>query len=86
MAIQLLGTARKAKADESEIAAPPGWRRARTTPSLVEVYRSVPVGGKNSWRKILAFAGPGYLVAVGYMDPGNWATDLAGGAQFPGSM
>ena len=34
------------------------------------------------WRKLLAFAGPGYLVAVGYMDPGNWATDLAGGAQF----
>ncbi|HST08355.1 MAG TPA: Nramp family divalent metal transporter, partial [Gemmatimonadaceae bacterium] len=62
--------------------APPGWRRARTTPSLVEVYRSVPVDGKGWWRKILAFAGPGYLVAVGYMDPGNWATDLAGGAQF----
>jgi manganese transport protein len=60
----------------------PGWRRARTTPSLVEVYRSVPVDGKGWWRKILAFAGPGYLVAVGYMDPGNWATDLAGGAQF----
>ncbi|HET7612524.1 MAG TPA: Nramp family divalent metal transporter [Gemmatimonadaceae bacterium] len=61
---------------------PPGWRKARTTPSLVEVYRTVPVGGKGLWRKILAFAGPGYLVAVGYMDPGNWATDLAGGAQF----
>lgn len=59
-----------------------GWRRARVTPSLVEVYRTVPVSGKNWWRKILAFAGPGYLVAVGYMDPGNWATDLAGGAQF----
>jgi manganese transport protein len=66
----------------SEPAPPPGWRRARTTPSLVEVYRSVPVSGKGPWRKILAFAGPGYLVAVGYMDPGNWATDLAGGAQF----
>ena len=61
---------------------PPGWRRARATPSLVEVYRTVPVVGKSWWRKILAFAGPGYLVAVGYMDPGNWATDLAGGAQF----
>ncbi len=61
---------------------PPGWRKARTTPSLVEVYRTVPVSGKGLWRKILAFAGPGYLVAVGYMDPGNWATDLAGGAQF----
>ena len=61
---------------------PPGWRRARATPSLVEVYRTIPVSGQGWWRKILAFAGPGYLVAVGYMDPGNWATDLAGGAQF----
>ncbi len=62
--------------------ADPGWRRARLTPSLAEVYRTVPVTGKTWWRKILAFAGPGYLVAVGYMDPGNWATDLAGGSQF----
>ena len=60
----------------------PGWRRARVTPSLAEVYRSVPVTGRSWWRKLLAFAGPGYLVAVGYMDPGNWATDLAGGSQF----
>jgi manganese transport protein len=60
----------------------PGRRRARLTPSLAEVYRSVPVSGATWWRKILAFAGPGYLVAVGYMDPGNWATDLAGGSQF----
>jgi manganese transport protein len=59
-----------------------GWRRARVAPSLAEVYRSVPVAGRNKWRKILAFAGPGYLVAVGYMDPGNWATDLAGGSRF----
>jgi manganese transport protein len=51
-------------------------------PSLAEVYRSVPVGGATKWRKIVAFAGPGYLVAVGYMDPGNWATDLAGGSRF----
>src|ERR1700709_924116 len=58
-----------------------GWRRARVAPSLAEVYRSVPVVG-SKWRKILAFAGPGYLVAVGYMDPGNWATDLAGGSKF----
>ncbi|HEY0528424.1 MAG TPA: Nramp family divalent metal transporter, partial [Gemmatimonadaceae bacterium] len=62
--------------------AQPGWRRARATPSLVEVYRSVPVSGGPWWKKILAFAGPGYLVAVGYMDPGNWATDLAGGSRF----
>jgi manganese transport protein len=60
----------------------PGWKRVRVTPSLAEVYRSVPVQQGNWWRKILAFAGPGYLVAVGYMDPGNWATDLAGGSQF----
>ena len=59
-----------------------GWRRARVTPSLAEVYRSVPITGRTWWRKLLAFAGPGYLVAVGYMDPGNWATDLAGGSQF----
>ena len=60
----------------------PGWRRAREAPSLAEVYRTVPVTGRVWWRKLLAFAGPGYLVAVGYMDPGNWATDLAGGSQF----
>jgi manganese transport protein len=59
-----------------------GWRRARVAPSLEEVYRSVPIGGRSKWRKMLAFAGPGYLVAVGYMDPGNWATDLAGGSRF----
>lgn len=66
--------------------ADPGWRRARLTPSLAEVYRTVPVTGKTWWRKVLAFAGPGYLVAVGYMDPGNWATDLAGGSQFGYSL
>jgi manganese transport protein len=60
----------------------PGWRQPRLTPSLAEVYRTIPVAHGNWWRKALAFAGPGYLVAVGYMDPGNWATDLAGGAQF----
>jgi manganese transport protein len=59
-----------------------GWRRARVAPSLEEVYRTVPVQHATFLRKLLAFAGPGYLVAVGYMDPGNWATDLAGGAQF----
>src|SRR5438034_254079 len=59
-----------------------GWRQARVAPSLEEVYRTVPVSGASTWRKVLAFAGPGYLVAVGYMDPGNWATDLAGGSAF----
>ena len=60
----------------------PGWRHARVAPSLAEVYRTIPVGHITWWRKLLAFAGPGYLVAVGYMDPGNWATDLAGGSAF----
>ncbi|MBI3790089.1 MAG: Nramp family divalent metal transporter [Gemmatimonadetes bacterium] len=58
------------------------WRHARPTPSLAEAYRTIPVAGRGWWRKLLAYAGPGYLVAVGYMDPGNWATDLAGGSQF----
>jgi len=60
-----------------------GWRRRRTSPSLPESFRSVavPTGGA-VWRKALACAGPGYMVAVGYMDPGNWATGLAGGARF----
>ncbi len=54
------------------------------TPSLSESYRTVavPLGAGRFWRKLGAFAGPGYLVAVGYMDPGNWATDLAGGSAF----
>lgn len=52
-------------------------------PSLPEVHRSIPIpSAKGFWRKMLAFAGPGYLVSVGYMDPGNWATDIAGGSQF----
>ncbi|MCB9757782.1 MAG: Nramp family divalent metal transporter [Candidatus Omnitrophica bacterium] len=61
----------------------PGWRRPRGAPSLREVFSSIHVSPKAVWwRKILAFAGPGLMVAVGYMDPGNWATDLAGGAKF----
>ena len=51
--------------------------------SLPEVHRSIPIpNGRNFWRKLLAYAGPGYLVSVGYMDPGNWATDIAGGSRF----
>lgn len=68
--------------DTATSEAPTGWRRARVTPSLVDVYRSVPVAKIGFWRKLIAFAGPGYLVAVGYMDPGNWATDLAGGSRY----
>src|SRR5438045_8013938 len=60
-----------------------GWRRAVTRPSLPEVFSSLPVPTSASFlRKLLAFAGPGFLVAVGYMDPGNWATDLAGGSKY----
>jgi manganese transport protein len=61
-----------------------GWRQRTGRPSLMEVFRTVKVPGKNAsvWRKFLAFSGPGYLVAVGYMDPGNWATSLAGGSAF----
>src|SRR4030081_429242 len=59
------------------------WRRRSGQVSLPEVHRSVVVPGTASfWRKLIAFSGPGFLVAVGYMDPGNWATDLAGGARF----
>src|SRR4029078_1645787 len=60
-----------------------GWRRERRAPSLAEVFGSIktrPTGPL--WKKLLAFLGPGYLVAVGYMDPGNWATSLAGGSKF----
>src|SRR5437762_11109027 len=60
-----------------------GWRADSPSVSLPEVYASISIPhGAGFWRKMLAFAGPGYLVAVGYMDPGNWATDLAGGARY----
>ncbi|MEI5997118.1 Nramp family divalent metal transporter [Paraburkholderia bengalensis] len=52
-------------------------------PSLPEAYRSVAVpAGRVGWQRFLAFMGPGYMVSVGYMDPGNWATDIAGGSRF----
>ena len=60
-----------------------GWRRKRGEPSLVDVFRTIHVSRSGSmWRRAMAFIGPGYLVSVGYMDPGNWATSIAGGAQF----
>ena len=64
-----------------------GWRFARTTdgsePSLSEVHASIMVPKAGFWlRRLLAFSGPGYMVSVGYMDPGNWATDIAGGSKF----
>jgi manganese transport protein len=76
---------------DSPNAAPPApsgtggfrWKLADSAPSLPEAHRTVPILPNISvWRKLWAFAGPGYLVAVGYMDPGNWATDLGGGSKF----
>ncbi len=66
-----------------EAQALPGWRGERGEPSLGGLFASVGTAARGSfWRKLLAFFGPGYLVAVGYMDPGNWATSLAGGSKF----
>jgi manganese transport protein len=60
-----------------------GWRQARSNRSLSEVFGTIATRPTGSfWRKLVAFLGPGYLVAVGYMDPGNWATSLAGGSKF----
>ena len=68
-----------------------GWRLAQRDAPLADVFRSIPIPGgasiadgttTNPWRKLLAFLGPGYVVAVGYMDPGNWATGIAGGSKF----
>jgi manganese transport protein len=60
-----------------------GWHSKGGRPSLPEVFRTivVPTGGP-AWKRLFAFIGPGYLIAVGYMDPGNWATDIAGGAKY----
>jgi manganese transport protein len=68
----------------ADIAASRGGPFAPSAPSLPESFATIAVPGAGSgfWRKFGAFAGPGYLVAVGYMDPGNWATDLAGGSAF----
>jgi manganese transport protein len=66
---------------------PGGWRSTAAAPSLGEAHRTITVPtDAGFWRKLLAFSGPGYLVAVGYMDPGNWATDLAGGSAFGYSL
>ncbi len=74
--------------NDSEAGPTPGaWRREVTTRSLSEVHSSIAVPhGASFWRKLFAFSGPGLMVAVGYMDPGNWATDLAGGAKFGYSL
>ncbi len=66
---------------------PSTWRIAEGMPSLPEVHSSLPIpSGPQFVRKLIAFAGPGFLVAVGYMDPGNWATDIAAGSQFNYSL
>jgi manganese transport protein len=63
--------------------ASPMWSATESTLSLPEVHGTIPIPlNAGFWRKFFAFAGPGFLVAVGYMDPGNWATDLAGGARY----
>lgn len=62
---------------------PAGWRRVRGEASLSDVHRTIAVSRAGpAWRRALAFLGPGYMVAVGYMDPGNWATSIAGGSRF----
>jgi manganese transport protein len=60
-----------------------GWRSEKQLPSLPEVFRTIHVPiNSTAWKRFLAFFGPGYLIAVGYMDPGNWATDIQGGAVY----
>jgi manganese transport protein len=69
--------------DAQVIATESGWRRARGEASLIDVFRTVKLNpNAGFFRRAMAFVGPGYLVSVGYMDPGNWATSIAGGAQF----
>ncbi|WP_062015402.1 Nramp family divalent metal transporter [Aureimonas sp. AU4] len=73
----------EAAALDPPVRQPDGFHSAREEGSLTASYRTVPIReGGTFWRRFLAFLGPGYLVAVGYMDPGNWATSLAGGSQF----
>ena len=78
---------RAAEVEDAHQPLAPGWRGARGEPSLSDMFASVRTAKAGSfWRKLLAFLGPGYLVAVGYMDPGNWATSLAGGSKFGYSL
>src|SRR5712675_3477533 len=76
-----------AGAEQLTSVSPPRVLQPVRFPSLPESHRSIPIlPGASFFRKMLAFAGPGYLIAVGYMDPGNWATDLAGGSRFGYSL
>src|SRR5579863_10685325 len=71
------------KAATAAIVEGTAWGRPRGEPALADMFASVGTAkGGSFWRKLIAFLGPGYLVAVGYMDPGNWATSLAGGSKF----
>ena len=70
------------RSSKTRIIKQPKWLHLKREASLVEVFRTVVVPTTGFWKKFFAFFGPGYLVAVGYMDPGNWATSLSGGAQF----
>src|SRR5437762_12177589 len=75
------------KQSEQTVEVGRAWRRITPEVSLAEVHRSVVVPVTTSfWRKLFALCGPGFLVAVGYLDPGNWATDVAGGATFGYSL
>ena len=71
----------------SRVWSTPAMRSGVALPSQPESHRTIPfLAGASRLKKLLAFAGPGYLVAVGYMDPGNWATDIAGGSKFGYSL
>ena len=70
------------RSSKTRIIKQPKWLHLKRESSLVEVFRTVIVPTTGYWKKFFAFFGPGYLVAVGYMDPGNWATSLSGGSQF----
>ena len=73
-------------ASKSRVPGPPGfggWRRERGDAALLDVHRTIEVRRDGpAWKRLLSYFGPGYLIAVGYMDPGNWATSLAGGSEF----
>jgi manganese transport protein len=73
--------------EKNKVTEPKAWLRESKNRSLSEVFSSIQVPkGAGFWKKLMAFAGPGLMVAVGYMDPGNWATDIAGGARFGYTM
>lgn len=79
----MLDSLRQPATTDAVVTGETGWRRAQREAPLIDVHRTIPVrSSAGRLRKLAAFFGPGYLVAVGYMDPGNWATSLAGGSKF----